>query len=227
MTRAVAWMLALTLLGAGCSRKEPSPEFTRASEKFNKLYAKQLDDAYLDPGMREVEALLEKVPPDSLDAAAAQQLLARIREGRAKFEAADKERAAAMAQARVPPTFTGASVSTPTASVTPNPAARAAADAGAGAAPAVPTAGMSTRDFNRYFGDCFEPAGPVEVNGRGPRDSFAMADSARCRQQLPTLVNSVVLADAQTVMGVVPKSALQRTLVDGGTPVPAAPDAGG
>jgi len=122
---------------------------------------------------------------------------------------------------------TRASVSTPAASLTPNPTARAAADAGAGAAPAVPTAGMSTRDFNRYFGDCFEPAGPVEVNGRGPRDSFAMADSARCRQQLPTLVNSVVLADGQTVMGVVPKSALQRTLVDGGTPVPAAPDAGG
>jgi len=66
----------------------------------------------------------------------------------------------------------------------------------------------------------------VEVNGRGTRDSFAMADQARCRQALPTLVNSVVLADAQTVLGVVPKSALQRTLVDGGTP-PAPPDAGG
>jgi hypothetical protein len=36
----------------------------------------------------------------------------------------------------------------------------------------------------------------------------------------------VVLADSQTVMGIVPKSALQRTLVDGGTP-PAPPDAGG
>jgi hypothetical protein len=132
-----------------------------------------------------------------------------------------------MAQARVPPSFTGASAGTPTPSVTANPtAARPAPDAGA-SAPAVPTAGMSTRDFNRYFGDCFEPAGPVEVNGRGTRDSFAMADSARCRQQLPTLVNSVVLADAQTVMGVVPKSALQRTPVDGGTPTPAPPDAGG
>jgi hypothetical protein len=226
MTRAFAWMLALSLAGAGCSRREPSPEFTRASEKFNKLYAQQLDDAYLDPGMREVEALLEKVSPDSLDAAAALQLLTRIREGRAKFEVADKERTAAMAQARVPPTFTGASAGTPMPSVTPTAAARPSADAGA-STPAVPTAGMSTRDFNRYFGDCFEPAGPVEVNGRGTRDSFSMADSARCREQLPTLVNSVVLADAQTVMGVVPKSALQRTPVDGGAPAPALPDAGG
>src|SRR5262249_54255898 len=135
--------------------------------------------------------------------------------------------AAAMAQARVPPTFTGGSVGTPTSSVTPA-AGRAGVDAGAAATPAVPTAGMSTRDFNRYFGDCFEPAGPVEVNGPGARGSFALPDSARGRQQLPTLVTSLVLADAQRVMGVVPKSALQRPLGDGGAPPPpAAPDAGG
>lgn len=224
MTRGFALMLALSLAGAGCSRKEPSPEFTRASERFNKLYAQQLDDAYLDPGMREVEALLEKVPPDSLDAAAAQQLLTRIREGRGKFEQADKDRAKAMAQARVPPTFSGSTpVSAPSPS--PGPVVRPVVDAGT-QAPSAPTAGMSTRDFNRYFGDCFEPAGPVEVNGRGTRDSFAMADQARCRQALPTMVNSVVLADSQTVLGVVPKSALHRTQVDGGTP-PAPPDAGG
>jgi hypothetical protein len=225
MTRGFALMLALVLAGAGCSRKEPSPEFTRASERFNKLYAQQLDDAYLDPGMREVEALLEKVPPDSLDAAAAKQLLTRIREGRARFEQADQERAKAMAQARVPPTFTGSSP-TPSPSTSPTSAARpVVVDAGT-PVPGVPTAGMSTRDFNRYFGDCFESAGPVEVNGKGTRDSFAMADQARCRQALPTLVNSVVLADSQTVLGVVPKSALQRTLADGGAP-PAPPDAGG
>lgn len=224
MTRGLALMLTLSLAGAGCSRKEPSPEFTRASERFNKLYAQQLDDAYLDPGMREVEALLEKVSPDSLDAAAAQQLLTRIREGRARFAQADKERAQAMAQARVPPTY-GGSTPTVTPSSSPGPVARPVADGGS-QAPSAPTAGMSTRDFTRYFGDCFEPAGPVEVNGRGTRDSFAMADQARCRQALPTMVNSIVLADAQTVLGVVPKSALQRTPVDGGTP-PAPPDAGG
>jgi hypothetical protein len=85
---------------------------------------------------------------------------------------------------------------------------------------------MAMRDFNRLFGDCFEAAGPVEVNGRGPRDSYTMLDSDRCRRSMPALANSIVLADSQTVMGIVPKSALQRTLVDGGTP-PAPPDAGG
>jgi hypothetical protein len=84
---------------------------------------------------------------------------------------------------------------------------------------------MSTRDFNLRFGECFEPAGPVEVNGRGTRDSFTLVDTNRCRTLMPGMANSVVLADSQTVLGVVPKTALTRTLVDGGTPAP--PDAGG
>ena len=37
-TRFLAVVLLLVL--TGCARKEPSPEFTRASERFNKLYAK-------------------------------------------------------------------------------------------------------------------------------------------------------------------------------------------
>ena len=215
--------LVLLLLVAGCSRKEPSPEYTRASERFNKLYAKELDDAYVDPAMREVEALLERVPTDSLDSQAAAQLLARIRENRTRIEQASKDRDQALAEARTAPTFSGRSVSPPPA---PPPAAgpRLPAPPDAGA-PMAPSAGMSTRDFNRLFGDCFEPAGPVEVTGRGTRDSFTMLDSSRCRTAMPGMANSVVLADSQTVLGVVPKAALQRVLLDGGTP--AVPDAGG
>ena len=221
-TRFLAIVLLLVL--TGCARKEPSPEYTRASGLFNKLYAKELDDAYVDPAIHEVEALLEKVPPDSLDAQAAAQLLKRIRDNRTRIEQATREREAAMAGARTPPTFSGQSVSPPPLPQTAaRPPAPAAPDAGP---PAAPTAGMAMRDFNRLFGDCFEAAGPVEVNGRGPRDSYAMVDSDRCRRNMPALANSVVLADSQTVMGIVPKSALQRTPVDGGTP-PAPPDAGG
>jgi len=216
---AVVLLLAMT----GCARKEPSPEYTLASERFNKLYAKELDDAYVDPAIREVEALLEKVPPDSLDAQAASQLLTRIREGRARIEKTSTDRDKALAAARTAPKFSGPSVSTPPPP--PQPASRpapAALDAGP---PSAPTAGMPMREFNRLFGDCFEAAGPVEVNGRGPRDSYSMVDSDRCRRAMPGLVTSLVLADSEAVMGIVPKSALRRTPADGGTP-PAAPDAG-
>lgn len=216
---AVVLLLAVT----GCARKEPSPEFTRASERFNKLYAKELDDAYVDPGMREVEALLEKVSPDSLDAQAASQLLTRIRENRARIEQASTDRDKALAAARTAPTFSGPSV-TPRPAPPPaiRPATATPPDAGP---PSAPTAGMPMRDFNRLFGDCFEAAGPVEVNGRGTRDSYAMVDSDRCRRAMPALTNSLVLADSETVMGTIPKSALRRSLPDGGVP-PAASDAG-
>lgn len=221
-TRSLAVVLLLAL--TGCARKEPSPEYTRASGLFNKLYAKELDDAYVDPAIHEVEALLEKVSPDSLDAQAAAQLLKRIRDNRSRIEQTTKERETALAAARTPPTISGHSVNPPALPQAPvRPPAPPAPDAGP---PVAPTAGMAMRDFNRLFGDCFEAAGPVEVNGRGPRDSYTMLDSDRCRRSMPALANSIVLADSQTVMGIVPKSALQRTLADGGTP-PAPPDAGG
>ena len=215
--------VVLLLVVTGCARKEPSPEYTRASERFNKLYAKELDDAYVDPAIHEVEALLEKVPADSLDAQAAAQLLTRIRENRTRIEQASKDREKALAAARTAPTFSGPSVSAPLSPPSSRPSAPPAPDAGPLSAP---TAGMAMRDFNRLFGDCFEQAGPVEVNGRGPRDSYTMVDSDRCRRAMPGLVNSLVLADSETVMGLVPKSALRRTLPDGGAPPPAPPDAG-
>jgi murein DD-endopeptidase MepM/ murein hydrolase activator NlpD len=84
-----AWPLlfasaALALLLFGC-RPRTSPEYEEAHQRFSQLYAVHLDAAYARPEMDSVVSLLEAVPPSSLDAAAARELLARILAGRAQL----------------------------------------------------------------------------------------------------------------------------------------------
>jgi hypothetical protein len=221
--RKVAVLAALALACVGCSRhREPSPDFSRASESFNKLYAQRLDDAFLDPKMREIEALLQRVPTDSLDAQAAKDLLNRIREGRARMQKAQDDAQAASAAARTPSTVSLSPREAPAEPAAPRPPPT---PPDAGPAEAVqPTAGMSVAEFNRRFADCFQVAGPVTVQGTGQRDSYELVDVSRCRTAHPTFVDVIVVADGQSVMGVVAKSALlQPPTPDAGA---AAPDAG-
>ena len=234
--RTLAILAVLAVAGSGCSRRrEPSPEFSRASEAFNKLYAQRLDDAYLDPKMHEVEALLQRVPTDSLDAEAASQLLNRIHEGRARMQKAQDETEAASVAARTPSTVSNAPREA-TAESVPKPAA-VPPPPDAGPLEAIqPTAGMPMADFNRRFADCFQIAGPVNVQGAGAKDSYELVDSSRCRTAHPGFADAIVVADGQAVMGVVPKSSVIRppppppppTGEDGGAQAAAAPppDAG-
>jgi hypothetical protein len=221
--RKVAVLAMLALACVGCSRhREPSADFSRASESFNKLYAQRLDDAFLDPKMREIEALLQRVPADSLDAQAAADLLKRIREGRARMQKAQDEAQAASAAARTPSTVSLSPREARTETSAPPPPPP---PPDAGPAEAVqPTAGMSMVEFNRRFADCFQVAGPVTVQGAGQRDSYELVDVSRCRTAHPTFVDVIVVADGQAVMGIVAKSALlQPVTPDAG---PASPDGG-
>jgi len=214
---AILALVALSL--SGCNRhREPSPEFSLASESFNKLYAQKLDDAYLDPKMREVEAQLQRVPADSLDAQAASELLSRIRDGRARMQKALDDAQAAGAAARRPSTVSNAPRDQP-AEATANLPVAPPVDAGPPEA-VQPTAGMSMAEFNRRFADCFQIAGPVDVQGAGARDSYDLVDSSRCRTAHPTFVDAIVVADGQAVLGVVAKASLLRP------PPPPAPDGG-
>jgi hypothetical protein len=211
-------MVALSL--SGCSRhRGPSPEFSRASESFNKLYGQRLDDAYLDPKMREVEAMLQRVPSDSLDAQAAGELLTRIRDGRARMQKALDDAQAAGAAARTPSTVSNAPREQPAAEAAAKMAAVPPPDAGPSEA-VQPTAGMSMAEFNRRFADCFQIAGPVDVQGAGARDSYDLVDSSRCRTAHPSFVDAIVVADGQAILGVVAKAALLRP------PTPPASDGG-
>jgi hypothetical protein len=203
-------VLAVVALGcSGCSRhRDPSPEFSRASESFNKLYAQRLDDAFLDPKMHEVEALLQRVPANSLDAQAAADLLSRIREGQARMQKALDEAQAAGTAARTPSTVSNAPRDQPIETA-PRPAALPPPDAGPPEA-LQPTAGMPLAEFNRRFADCFQIAGPVDVQGAGARDSYELVDVSRCRIAHPRFTDAIVVADGQAILGVVPKAALVR-----------------
>jgi hypothetical protein len=217
--RILTVLAVLALACTGCNRhRDPSPEFSRASESFNTLYAQRLDDAYLDPRMREVEALLQRVPANSLDAEAAGELLGRIREGRTRMQKALDEAQAAGAAARTPSTVSNAPRELAGENA-PKPVAAPPPDAGPPEA-VQPTAGMSMAEFNRRFADCFQIAGPVDVQGAGARDSYDLVDSSRCRIAHPSFVDVIIVADGQAVLGVVPKSALLHP------PAPPVPDAG-
>ena len=209
MPRLLAILALVALSLSGCNRhRDPSPEFSLASESFNKLYAQKLDDAYLDPKMREVEALLQRVPADSLDAQAAGELLSRIRDGRVRMQKALDDAQAAGAAARRPSTVSNAPREQP-AEAAPQLAAPPPPDAGPAEA-VQPTAGMSMVEFNRRFADCFQISGPVDVQGAGARDSYDLVDSSRCRTAHPSFVDAIVVADGQAVLGVVAKASLLR-----------------
>ncbi len=208
MPRIIAVLAVMALACGGCSRhRDPSPEFSRASESFNKLYAQRLDDAYLDPKMREVEALLQRVPADSLDTQAATDLLNRIQEGRARMQKAQDEAQAAGAAARTPSTVTNAPLGAPAELSTAAVAVSPPRDAGPTEA-IQPTAGMPMAEFNRRFADCFQIAGPVSLQGGGAKDSYELVDSSSCRTAHPGFADAIVVADGQAVFGIVPKSAL-------------------
>ncbi len=210
----VAWPIALLLLAmplsSGCRRgKAPSEEFTQAHGLFTRLYAAKLDDAFDDPQMAQVEELLQQVPENSLDFTGARELLVRIREGRAALKAAAQARHAAQAQALASGGY--------------QRMLDDRAVAGSGNAPAEdagvahPTAGMAVAEFTGRFSNCFQTSEAINVIGHGKMDSWELKDIANCRDRHPGFDGSLVLTDARQVFMVVPKSAVEWRLVDGGT----------
>ncbi len=215
--------LLIVLAPVGC-RKEPgppSPEYEQARQQFSKLYGQKLDEAFLDPGMEEVEALLQQVPPESMDAQPARELLQRIQQGRARMEAARQETEEAIASARQVDEF-------PTTPESEQPSAPTAAagepEAGtpdAGSDLSGPVAGTPASELSFGYQRCFQRGQPINVDGRGSREAWELVDRLSCRQAFPSFVEQVVLIEEGRVLTVLPKSAVRVTYVgaDGG-PVP-------
>lgn len=210
---------------------QPSEAYIQAHKRFGKLYGEKGEDAFLDPGIAEVESLLAQVPADSLDAPAAQELRSRIQTGKQQAAAHEKAREEAMAKAREPgPGSTGFG-SDMGSSTAPAPSGSEPSDedsAGgtdeedAGTGTGVP--GVGTPEAQLASSGCFQKGEPLEVKGRGRRDRWELADRPACRQQYASLQDQALIIEEGKVLAQVPKSAIQAIPVDGGTGP--TPDAG-
>ena len=228
--RPFAALLGSLVLALSACRREPpppSPEYEQASRQFRSLYAQKLDDAYLDPQMGEIEAQLQRVPQDSLDATSARDLLERIQRERARMEGEVRAREEAVASAReLPPTVGGGSASIEAPSAPAEEPEVAATDAGASDAGSIagPQMGTPASELVAGFRGCFQRGAPINVEGRGLRETWEMNSRTACRLEYPTHADSVLIIEEGRVLMVLPKSSVRTTTrtLDAGTD----PDAG-
>jgi hypothetical protein len=177
----------LTLVLGGCRwNTGPDENYRQAAAIYQQLYATQLDDAYGDPKMDEVVALLHKVSARSADSQQAQLLLGTIERGRAELAKQHAERekmAAAAAQ----------SASTAQVNIDPEKVLAATApDAGPPQDPFGP--GASVAELNLHSGGCLSDNEPFTEQGTGMTGTvYRVASSEACRSKLPGLVGQVVL----------------------------------
>lgn len=212
----LASTVLLVLAPVGCSKKvgPPSEAYEQAHTRFSKLYAQQLDAAFGDPAMDEIEALLAQVPPDSMDASSARELQQRITDGKAKLEKRRKEQEASIAAAHETDSFPPSAPSEPEPAPPPPPAPT---DAG----PNIqgPVRGSPASELTAGYLGCFQRMKSITVTGRGLRDAWEMAERSRCSQQFPSFVGQVLIIEDEKVFAVLPKSSVVVTfeLKDGGT----------
>jgi len=208
-TFAFALVLTSALLAVGCRKKQlPSDSYTQAHELFTKLYAMSLDDAFADPQMARVEALLQQVAEDSSDYPAASALSRRIREGRKHLQEADAARRAAAAQAIA----SGPYERMGPIKRAPDPVAEA--DAGSNQ----PSPHMALAEFTNRFSGCFQRSDPINLVGKGMVDSWELKDIANCRDRHPGFDQLFVLTDSKEVVTNVAKNLVEYRFPDGGLP---------
>jgi hypothetical protein len=181
-----AFLLFAILAASGCRRAGPDANFQKALGLYQQLYATQLDDAYGDPQMDEVVALLKKVDSRSLDAQPATTLLGTIERGREAL-AADRARREKMAAAA------GATVTTPSGNI--DPVAFLAAnqhDAGPAQDPYGP--GATVSEINAATGGCLSGYEPFTEKGTSTSGIvYRVVPTSACADKLPGYVGQAVL----------------------------------
>lgn len=200
LTLALIALVASPLVA--CRRNRgPSPEYAEAQGLHDRVLVTLGDDAYLDPQMTQVEALLKSVPADSTDSGAAKELLAKISTERARVTAEKAE--AARPEAPYNPVFEEDEE---------EPAEEAAVeqhavDAGGEPQPAV---GLTVSEFESKFSRCFEAGPEIMLSGVGMRNTYQLKNIASCRDRHPDFASLVLLVEAGRIGGFAQLSALQR-----------------
>jgi hypothetical protein len=196
----------------GCKRgaSGSDPSYQKARTLYQELYASELDDAYGDPRMVEVEGLLEKVGRRSPDAGAAEAMLRSIQHGREELarQAAERQK---MAAAIAPPRPIDIDPAAVLAAAHPD----AGQDPGSDPyAPGTPVAALSAAS-----GGCLVSGEPFSEQGTGVTGTvYRLSNSSSCAAQAPTLVGRVILVSGGRIY---------RRYLDSAPPAAADAGAGG
>ena len=208
--RALACALALVV---ACARYSgpADPNFAKARDLYQQLYASELDEAYGVPEMDQVVSLLQSVNKRSVDSPSAQALLHAIEHGREELAKVHAEREKLRKAA--------AEVVSAPSNIDPT-RVLGQPDAGPPQDPFGPSA--SVAQINKDTGGCLVAGEPFHEGGTNRTGTiYRLAPNPVCRDRLPGFVGQAVMVSDGKVY---------RRILDSQVPRPApaagAPDGG-
>ena len=184
MTRAALCLAIAAALFACKRQKGPDASYDKASRMYQQLYATDLDDAYGNPKIDEVVALLKVVDPASIDKPDADRLLGTIERGKAEWSKANAARnqmaaAAAQSASAAPPSI--------------DPSKILAAYAADASSPDPYGEGATIAQINTASGGCLVAEEPFHETGTGRTGRVYRLSSPACNSKLPGFVGQAIL----------------------------------
>ena len=203
-TWALLGVVALMVSSTGCRKPRASMDYFEASQSYSVLVARLGDEAYVDPDMSRIETLLARVPGDSLDAAAARELLATIGKERARIA---REKTAANVEPDGPD-------SRPSR-VDSSPGEQKISDESLSS----PAVGMSEAHFIAKYGECFKKSMNLAMGSQAVvADVFKLVDQASCAPKFDAFKGKLVVVAWGKVFKIIHESEVRvvKAAVDGG-----------
>jgi len=203
--------LGLALILAISCRKAPGPpdaSYEQGAKLYQQLFAQKLDDAYGDPQMDTVVALLQKVDRNSIDAPAADALMDTIKRGKESFAKTHAERDKMQKAAQEV-------VAAPNIDPTRVLGLDQRADAGAPPDPFGP--GASISEINAASGGCLVAGEAFQENVTNRAGTvYRLSSSATCAQRLAGFVGQMVLVTDGRIYRRIPESEVRQAIAPGG-----------